>query len=47
MEMYDGIKFCVKRGDEEVTDFICSLSLYLLDIFIDDITDYIKLLHNI
>jgi hypothetical protein len=55
-ELYYGIKFCVKDGEDEVTDFIeqkrgvrqsCSLCLYLLDIFTDDITDYIKLLHKI
>jgi hypothetical protein len=42
-EMYDGIKFCVKCGEDEVTDFIeqkrgvrqgCSLSSYLFIIFI-------------
>jgi hypothetical protein len=48
-EMYDGIRFCVKRGEDKVTGFIeqnkevrqgCSLSRYLVDIFID-ITHYI------
>jgi hypothetical protein len=49
-KIYDGIKFCVKRGDDEVTEFIeqrrgiqvYSLSPYLFNIFIDDITDNIS-----
>jgi hypothetical protein len=43
--MYDGIKFCVKCGEDVMTDFIeqergvrqgCSLSPYLFNTFIDD-----------
>jgi hypothetical protein len=50
-ETYEGIKFCVKCGEDEVTDFIeqrsgvrqgCSFSPYLFIIFIDDIIDYIS-----
>jgi hypothetical protein len=43
-EIYDGIKICVKCGDDEVTDFIeqkRGVSPYLFNIFIDDIIDYI------
>jgi hypothetical protein len=51
MYEYDGIKFCVKCGEDEVTGFIeqkrgvrqgCSFSQYLSNIFIDDIIDYIS-----
>jgi hypothetical protein len=49
-EMYDGITFCVKCGENEATAFTaeerqvtqsCSLSPHLFNIFIDDIIDYI------
>jgi hypothetical protein len=49
-KMYNDTKFCVKCGGDKVTDFVkerrgvrqgCSLSLYLFNIFIEDITDYI------
>jgi hypothetical protein len=50
-EMYDRIKFCVKCGEDEVIDFIeqgrrvrkgYGFSLYLFNIFMDDIIDYIS-----
>jgi hypothetical protein len=49
--MCEGIKFCVKCGEDEMTDFIehrrgvrqgCSLSPYFFIIFTDDIIDYIS-----
>jgi hypothetical protein len=48
--MYNVTEFCVKYGDDEVTDFVeqkrrvrkgCSLSLYLFNTVIDDI-DYTR-----
>jgi hypothetical protein len=49
--MYDDTKFYVKCGGNEVTDFVeqrrgvrqgCSLTIYLFNIFIDDIMDSIS-----
>jgi D-mannonate dehydratase len=49
-KMYNGIKFCVKCGEEEVTDCVeqikrCETRLQfqpLFNIFIDDVTDYLN-----
>jgi hypothetical protein len=49
--MYEGIKFCVRCGYNEVTNFAtqtkgvgqsCSLSPYLFNSFIDDIIGYVS-----
>jgi hypothetical protein len=49
-EMFDGIKFCVTCGEDEVTDFMeqrrgvrqgSSFSPHFFNIFIDDIIDNI------
>jgi hypothetical protein len=49
--MYEGIKFRVRCGNNKVTDFVtqtkgvrqgCSLSPYLFKIFIDDIVGYVS-----
>lgn len=50
-ELYDGIKFCVKCEEDEMTNFIkrrrgarqgCSLSPYLFNIFMEYIIVYIS-----